>query len=115
MTLGTLDDLGVTAGNILSRDDDVAGGIAPEHQRRSRDRVFATIGERDDSPTRVAGNLAPFCLGLGLRHCLREVHGLDVLGAPTAPLVDEGQFLTADLNLVAMEEWRRLRAEAYAV
>src|SRR5436190_12089768 len=68
VSLWSLDDLGMAAGNVLARNNYIARGVTTEHQRRPRDGVLAAVRQRYDAPTRVAGGLAS--LSLPPRLCL---------------------------------------------
>src|SRR5206468_10561935 len=62
VSLWSLDDLGMAAGNVLARNNHIARGVTTEHQRRPRDRVLAAVRQRYDATTRVAGGIASFSL-----------------------------------------------------
>jgi len=96
-------DLRVAARHVFSCHDDVARGVATKHEGRSGDSVFPSVGQRDDAAARIGGRLPSLGLRLRLRHRLRQVHRLDVLGAAAAPLVDERELLAADLDLIPVE------------
>ena len=116
VALGGLHDLRMASRHVLPRDDHVARGVAPKHERRSRDRVFTAVGQGNDAAAGIDGDFAAcFGIALGLRHRLRNVHGLDVLSAAAAAFVDERQLLSTHLDFVPMEQRCRLGAEANPV
>src|SRR5207253_3597903 len=111
IALWRLDDLGVPARNVLPRYHHVAPRLAAEHQRRRGDHVLTAVRETYNPTARHADGRR-FDAGLGRSGGRLRCERLHELRAPRPPLIHEGELVTADLDLVAVQEGCRLGAEA---
>lgn len=115
VTLRTVLDECMPAGDIRGFDHDVARGVAPEDQRALADLVFAAVGEAHQS---TAGHRAGWMRhGFG-RYCGSQgVQGRRVghLGRADAAFVHHDQLDGAELHLVAVQQRHRVGTQPHAI
>jgi hypothetical protein len=101
------------ARHILAANHDIAGRFAPEYQRRPADHILPSVGQTHEPAAGIRGDARR--LGPGPGQCLRRLHRPQELRAPVPSLVHEVELVARHVELVPVQEWRRLRAEADAV
>jgi len=103
--------------DVLTRHHDVAPRLPPEHDRRRSDHVLAAVGEADHSAARVGGDprFAAARRHQRLTGCLGHLESLNELRAAGATFVHESELVTTHLDLVTVQQRRRLGAEPHPV